>query len=497
MRSKKAIKNIIISLISQIIVVICGFIVPRFILQSFGSAVNGLISSITQFLGYITLLDSGIGTVIKASFYKPIANKDNKEIANILNFSQKFFRKLSYIFLIYLMILCIVYPMFINNEFNTAFTVSLILIIAISTFAEYFLGVTYSLFLQAQQKMYITSSIQIVSTIINAILTIVLIKCGANIQIVKLMTAFIFVIKPILQNLYVMKKYKINLKEAGDNYKLKNRWDGFAHHIAALIHNNTDITVLTLLTTLSEVSVYAVYFSVIRGVKNLVVSFRNGIDASFGDMIAKKEHEILNKNFRIYEVLYFTLITIVFICTAILIVPFVEVYTKGIVDVNYSRPLFAIIMVIAEFLDAIRAPYGILISGAGHFKETKRGAWIEAFTNIILSIILVYKFGIVGVAIGTLIAILIRTIEYMIHTSKHILKRDFREIAQKMFLIIAQFVIVYLINYLIFDKIQIESYMSWFVFAIGVVSVTTIIILLINCIVYKKEMKEALKLIKK
>ena len=58
MRSKKAIKNIISSLIQQIITIICGLVLPRAIIGTFGSSVNGLVSSITQFLAYITLLES-------------------------------------------------------------------------------------------------------------------------------------------------------------------------------------------------------------------------------------------------------------------------------------------------------------------------------------------------------------------------------------------------------------------------------------------------------
>ena len=96
MRSKKAIYNIITNLILQLVVIVYGFVIPKIIIQSFGSSVNGLVSSITQFLAYITLLESGVGPVVKAALYKPLAKKDNKEIANILNASEKFFLALSY-----------------------------------------------------------------------------------------------------------------------------------------------------------------------------------------------------------------------------------------------------------------------------------------------------------------------------------------------------------------------------------------------------------------
>ena len=90
MRSKKAIINILTSLLLQIVVLVCGFIVPKLIITNFGSNVNGLVASITQFLAYITLLESGFGPVVKAALYKPIANRDKKQIENILKASEKF-----------------------------------------------------------------------------------------------------------------------------------------------------------------------------------------------------------------------------------------------------------------------------------------------------------------------------------------------------------------------------------------------------------------------
>ena len=67
MRSKKELKNIISSLLLQLVTVICGLILTRAIIGKYGSNVNGLISSITQFLTYITLLESRNWTSYKIS----------------------------------------------------------------------------------------------------------------------------------------------------------------------------------------------------------------------------------------------------------------------------------------------------------------------------------------------------------------------------------------------------------------------------------------------
>ena len=497
MRSKKAIKNIISSVFQQIITFICGLIVPRAIIGTFGSSVNGLISSITQFLSYITLLEAGIGPVIKAALYKPIAKKDRYEIENILKASQRFFRAISGIFIIYLIFLCFVYPLIVENQFDYMFTVSLILIISISTFAEYFFGMVYKLYLQAEQKTYVTSIIQSTTTILNAILILVLIKFNTSIQIVKLVSAFVFVLRPIVQNIYVRKKYNINFKEVKEKYDLKQKWDGLAQHIAAVVHNNTDVAVLTIFSNTAEISVYTVYLFVIRGVKNIVQAFTGGVDASFGDMIAKGEKEQLNKSFKTYEVFYFSIITIVYIVTMIMILPFVKVYTEGITDVNYYRPTFGILLILAELFWSIRLPYSSITLAAGHFKETRKGAWAEAFLNLTISIVLVFKFGIIGVAIGTLIAMLIRTIEFIYHTSKYILERSKWEALKKIALLIIEIILIVPLGMYICSKYNIDSYITWCIMATIVAIIVAIIIITINGLMYRKDVKSILEILKK
>ena len=497
MRSEKAIKNIITSVFQQIVTFICGLIVPRSIIKTFGSSINGLISSITQFLSYITLLEAGMGPVVRAALYKPIAKKNKSEIEKILKASQRFFRILSMIFIIYLIILCFIYPLMVNKQFESGFTISLIIIIAVSTFAEYFFGMVYKMYLQAEQKTYITSIIQSMATILNAVCVVVLIKLNASIQVVKLVSSFIFVLRPIMQNLYVKKKYNINLNNVKEKYELKQKWDGLAQHIAAIIHNNTDVAVLTIFTNTAEVSVYSVYYLVINGVKNIVQAFTGGVDASFGDMIAKKEKDLLNKNFRTYEMFYYTLITIIYIITMIMILPFVEVYVSGVTDVNYYRPAFAIIFVISQLNNSIRTPYSSLTLAAGHFKETRNGAWMESFLNMSISIILVVKVGMVGVIIGTFIATAVRTIEFIYHTSKYILERSNWDAIKRIILLSVEFSLIATLGIYICNNFEVTSYLNWVIMAIIVSFIVSIIVVVINIIVYRKDAVAILDILKR
>lgn len=428
--------------------------------------------------------------------YKPIASKNKKQIENILKASERFFRVIAIIFVIYLIVLSIVYPVIVSSQFAYMYTLSLVLIISISTLAEYYFGMTYKLYLQAEQKTYITSIIQMIGYILNTIAIIILVKCNASIQIVKLASSFIFVLRPIVQNIYVKKKYNINLKEADKNYQLKQKWDGLAQHIATVVHNNTDITILTFFSPITEVSVYSVYYLVTKGIKSIVQSFVMGVSDSFGDMIARNEKENLNKSFKIYELFFYTIITIVYMATVILIVPFVMVYTLGITDTDYVRPTFATLLVLGEFIWAIRQPYNELVKAAGHFKETQAGAWVEAVSNIVISLILVWKYGIVGVAIGTLVAMLIRTIEFVYHANKYILERKQKESIIRFIIIAIQTIIITLISKLL-PTYEFTNYFIWIKYAIIIAIMIIIIVIPSNIIIYRLETKDLLNIAKR
>ena len=280
------------------------------------------------------------------------------------------------------------------------------------------------------------------------------------------------------------------------NYKLNNKWDGLAQHIAAVIHDNTDITILTIFSTLNEVSVYAVYCLVVKALKQLVQAFNNGIDASFGDMLAKREKENINNKFNLYEVIYFSIVTIAFSVAIVLIIPFVEIYTAGVTDANYIRPLFGVLIICSEYLWAIRLPYSSTTLAAGHFKQTRIGAWIEAGSNIIISLILVKKYGIVGVAIGTIVAMLIRTVEFLYHTNKYILNRSCKISIKKIIVIVVETPIIVAISKYI-PYLENTSYINWIINAIITTIMAGTIVIGINLVLFKNEMLSFLNIIKR
>lgn len=486
MRKKLLAKNTVASLLSQITALVCGFILPRLFLEYFGSEVNGLVNSITQFLGVISFLELGVGAVVQSSLYKPLAEGDKQQVSRVMVSADRFFRRLAQILLGYVLLLVTVYPLIANQSFGYLYTATLIAAISISSFSQYYFGIVNSLLLNADQRGYIQYNAQTITVVLNTVVCVFMIKLGGSVQLVKLTTSLIYLARPLALRIYVNRRYQIDWKIQYDGEPIQQKWNGVAQHIAAVVLDGTDTIVLTLLSTLSNVSIYSVYFMVIKGVKTLFLSMTNGIQSLLGELWARQELEELRKTFGWTEWCIHTGTTFVFSCTAALIVPFVRVYTAGINDANYIQPAFAILLTLANAMHCLRLPYNIMVLAAGHYKQTQKNYIVAATINIVLSVLTVKAWGLIGVAIGTFAAMAYQTVWLAIYDSKHFVSWPMKSVIKQFAVdgITAVFIVV-ISGILTMHSV---TYLSWIMLAIVTALLAVIITAFLNFIVYTEKM---------
>lgn len=483
LRSKCLKLNTFTSLVNQIITVVCGIILPRLILTTYGSEVNGLINSVTQFLQIVAFFELGIGAVVQSSLYKPLAEKDSISISKIMVSAQRFFRKLALILLVYAVFLMSVYPFVAQQNFGWVYTALMIGAISISSFAQYYFGIVNSLLLKSDQRGYIQYVTQAVTIIMNTGACVVLIKFGAGIHVVKLVTSLLFLLRPLTLHIYVKKHYKIDWQIEYEEEPIKQKWNGVAQHIAAVVLDGTDNIVLTLFATLADVSIYSVYHLVIYGVKNLFMSLTNGIHSLIGELWAKQEIDTLKRTFARCEWVLHTGSVFIFGCTGMLIIPFISVYTKDVTDVNYIQPLFAILITIAHAGHCLRLPYSVMILAGGHYKQTQNNYIIAAIINVVLSVILVMTFGLIGVAIGTLVAMFYQTVWMAYYVSKNLIKWSFYKFLKQLVVDILSVIIAVVASRWV--TMASANYVSWSIMALKVAAIWLAVIAVINLMFYR------------
>lgn len=481
------------SLLQQVVAFICGIIVPRIMLHSYGSEAYGAISSIATFLSYITLIEGGIGAVTRSALYKAFANRSDEEVSAIVSESKRFYRRIAIVFSIYIIVLGLFFKQLSHNTvFSYWYSFGLVIVISLSTFAEYFIGISYSLLLQADQANYINVIFRSITTILNTVVIVFLTSMKCDILTVKLFSSIVFIIRPILLSLYVKNKYSIK----NINYKqtfINNKGSAVGQHIAWALHNNTDITVLTIFKDLATVSVYSVNSMIINQLQSIINAFTSGMEAVFGSMYANKEHDKLQKTFGYYETMISILSLTLLSTAAVMIVPFVEIYTKGVSDIKYADTTFSTLLVIATMLYCLRSPYGNMVIAAGRFKETKTAAYGEAVINVTVSILMVLKFGLIGVAIGTILATLFRFTYYAFYLSKHVLYRKSSLWLKRMLTNFVNFFVIYYMGNAIIMHFDLNNYIRWAMAAGTVTLLAGLITVILNLCIYRPDVEAIIR----
>ena len=470
---KKTRLNMTISLLLQIVTIISSFIIPKQILLSFGSEVNGLVNSITQFLNYISLIEGGLGSVLMTALYQPLNENDIEKVSRIIVAGNNFFKKIAKIFLIYLFAVSVVYPLIVKTEFSFSYICTLSLILGISLFIQYYFSIVWRLMLQADRKVYISAGVQIITVTLNTILTVVIVRIYPSIHVIKLISAGVFVIQPLIYNLYIEKNYKINKRAI-------HRWDGFGINLAAFFNGNTDVIVLSLLSTLSNVSIYGVYSLVVTGIKSIITSISAGIVPSLGREYSLGNKKKLESIFSKYENLVLFIVFTIYSCAVLLIVPFVLNYTSGVTDANYRQPIFSILLILSYSIFCIREPYVNMAYVSNSYKKISKYAYIEAVINVCASFLFVKKLGLNGVALGTFFSMSYRTCMQIIFLKKNILYRSPIVFIIKFLIYLASSTVGIIIAKNIVILSGENGWGEWLLKAIG----TTIIIIIGNIAAY-------------
>lgn len=497
-RESRAKLNIVVSLAGQIVVILCGLVVPRLMIGAFGSEAYGATASIAQFLAYITLLEGGIGGVARAALYKPLAENDIHAISRVIGEIKRFFRVIAYIFLAYVLVLAFTYRDIADVRFlDQTSTFALVIIISISTFAQYFIGISYTVLLQAAQRSYITNLINILTTLLNTAVVVILVYAECSLLTVKLISSFVFVLRPVATWLYARRLFALEKCGRQEESCLQQKWTGLGQHIAFFLHSNTDVAVLTVFADLSAVAVYSVYNMVISHMQTLAQSFTSGMEAVFGDMLAKGEQEKIHKTFGYYETLISVVTMILFGTTIVMITPFVRLYTAGVEDASYIEPVFAVVLALASVLFLLRTPYHAVVIAAGHFRETRLAAYGEAVINIGLSIALVHIYGLIGVAVGTLVATAFRFIYYVLYLRKYIVQRSVLLFFKRLTVNAGTFLCICLLGAALLGQVKIVNYFHWACCAAGIAVLAAVVTVCVYFIFYRTDFGAAWTMLRK
>ena len=453
--------NILTTFLNQIMATACGILIPRILIRQYGSEAYGITVSVTQFLSYIALLESGIGGVARAQLYGPLANRNWDQVGMIYHATKRFFRFVAAAFFVYSLAIGLFFHRLARIQiYSEAYIFALVMIISSATLAKYMGGLANLTLIVADQKQYICKIIVMAATLLNTVCVVVMTGLHMDLILVKLGSSIVFILPPILYSIYVRSRYSLP-KLRTHQAVLEQKWTGIGQHIAYFLHSNTDVALLTLLADVRLVAVYAVYHLVINSIRSITEAFAGGMEAAFGEMLAKGETRRLVHYFRKYKTILNCVTLVLFGCTGILIVSFIRLYTEGVSDADYIQPTFAMLLLFSEALNCLALPYSCLPIAANQLKQTRWGAYGEALMNLSLSVCLILWNPLIGVVLATLAATLFRTIYYLRYAAKHYLNLSSWELLGELLLVLLLLFAVILLGGKLLETVEISNFYQW------------------------------------
>lgn len=467
MRSKLAVLNSLAAILLQIVTFLVGLILPRLILTTYGSTLNGLRASIAQIISYLYILEFGLSGSLVYSLYKPISDHDAGRISGIMAAARQQYNRVGLLFSALVGAAALLYPLLIQKE-HIPFIYIFILVIAVgaSGVIDYFTTAKYSVFLTAAQRSYVTSAFRVLYMLINTAIMIFLIDQKLPLSIVYLLALSSNLIYSGIYMLYMRRRYSfIRFGAPPDRECLDKRTSVLIHQISGMVVFNVPVLILTMIGSLKDVSIYSVYSIIFSGINSLISVFSNGFSSGFGDLIVNKKHRQLYRAYSEYEYFYYMAVAFTYVCALILGIPFIRIYTHGVTDANYIDPVVLILFTVIGVLNSWKMPQTTIIIAAAHYRQTRHRAIIEATVTTLSCIAFTYLWGIRGCLLGSIAGLCYRSID--LFYARHITRFRFR---YSFLRLIRMFVLgaVALIPFYTVISIRCSSFAEWVLAALAV-----------------------------
>ncbi len=420
---QKSKRILVFGLISQVVTLLLGILLPKLLIGGFGSEVNGLLSSIRQIFVYVALLEAGVGTAALQALYAPVAKGDRDGTSAIMAATDRYFRRTGVLYALAVLILAFAYPYVFHVELDAATVAAVIMLQGSAGVIRYFFQGKLVILLRVDGRSYVTTNIQTAVTIASYAAQITLILLGCDIIAVQIAYFLTNLCQMLYMTRYVKKHYPwLNLSVKPDFKALGQSKFVIVHQLSSLVFYNTDMIVLTYFCGLKTVSVYALYNLIFNSIGNVIDTLCGSVEFVLGQAYNSDRQRYVRLQ-EAYETYYLGFAFALFSTALIMVPSFMEIYAGGFTDANYTDRYLPWLFAAVNILMYARRTSSQVINFAGAFKQTQWRSILESAINLVVSLVMVQHIGIYGVLVGTIAALFYRTNDVIIFANCTLLHR--------------------------------------------------------------------------
>lgn len=414
-RVKYAAKNIAFGWMGNVVTLLLGAALRQVFINHLGDTLLGVSDYYTGILTVLSLAELGIGTAFNYSLYGPVARNEVEKIKSYMLLYKKAYWAIAGAIALIGVGIAPFLRYLINDPGNVSLRDITIcyFIVLFNTVSSYFVAYKYSL-ANAQQKNYIQTNVITITKAITIFLQILGLFFFPNFYLYLLTAALVELIQKIFVSVYLNRMYpylkdkeveKLSKEEVGEIVGQTKAL--VLHRVGDMARSQTDTIIIGAFIDVITVNFVGSYNHVISSVSNFVNVIFNSVSSSFGNLIATEKREKQYWMFKVYRFLGCWIYGFSAIGFFLMLTPLIILW------VGEERVLSDLVIGCIMF-DYYFKGERIVISNyktaAGVFEQDKYLPLIQGAVNLIISIVLVQKIGLVGIYIGTIVSGLIANI---------------------------------------------------------------------------------------
>jgi len=409
-RTKYSFYNALSALCLMLVNGLLTIVVTKLVIAKFGSDFNGLNSTANQIINVLLVMEGGFTLASNVALFSPISHGDYVVANSVISATKNKFKKIGVWFLLIGIVVSFVYSYLVNSSLSKELAFFVILMAVFPQAVNLLYTSTYRVILQTQQKEYIINCFTALTIGLGHLTNIIVILCNGQMWMIRFVTMVYALLNCFIISYYVKKKNKfINFTISPRPELIKGTTDVMVQKVTGVIYNSWPIVFLSVLSnggTLAA-SVYSVYNGIFILAKGLLRSVIDAPRFGFGQMLTEMNHEDIWRIFKRYEFIVVAFIFVSITTVYSLILPFVTIYTKDIIDINYKDLKIALLMSIIGTIELLHIPSGHIINMSGNFKTSKNIQVVGCISLMVSMAILGSLQGLYGMLYSLLIVSLL------------------------------------------------------------------------------------------
>ncbi len=452
-RSKSTMKNMVFGYAYHATAIILNFVARTVFISALGKEYLGLNTLFTDVLSLLSMADLGFNLAMSYSFYKPLADNDVEKIRSLILYFKRVYNLIAVI-VTGLGLACVPFLKVIVKTEQEIPLLHVYYLFALANVVITYLFTYKNTLLVADQKDYMVSKVKIVCSFTGTLLKIAVLIIWKN-YILYLLVSFL---QGLFVNYYASKKaekefpYIRNLSDAIEldkddkNGIMSTVKSVMLYKLSMLLFNYTDNILISMLVGTAVVGVFSNYWMLSTRLILVEQIVFSAMIASVGNVIAKENE---SKRLEVFDSMqslsniFCGIITCVYglVADDMIRVWLGEEYQISII----------VVMAIAlnGYFTCILHPMAIFREATGIYNKIKYVTLGGAILNIVLSVALGIKLGLVGIIIASILSRMASYFWYepiviFRYFFGHSAKDFFFGLMKNLILVICVFLIIYL-----------------------------------------------------